>query len=196
MNVERETRERIVLAALELFLAYGIKKTTMDEVASQSGVTRVTVYRYFGGKKQLVHAAFMCIISAFQRAQADIYREHSQQVEGYLDRIGEELAALPKGDLPKRLDELRRLYPDIWNEFRETRRAAIKKIFERLYKVADGQGLLRKDLNREVVRAYFAEAVIKVMESPSLVSLNLSSAEIYSTVKTIFLHGVLKEQGK
>jgi AcrR family transcriptional regulator len=192
MSVEGETRERVVLAAVELFLAHGVKKTTMGEVASQAGVTRVTVYRHFGGKKQLVRAAFMHILSAFQEAQEDIYQEQSQDVESYLDRIGAGLAALPPGDLPTRLAELSRLYPDVWRAFRETRLAVVEKIFQRLFEVAGEQGLLREGLRREVVQAYFMEAVVNVMESQSLVDLNLSPAEIYATVKAIFLHGILK----
>jgi len=136
----------------------------------------------------------MRIVSAFQKVQEDIYREQSQEVEGYPDHIGEELTALPRGDLPTRLDELRCLYPDIWKEFRETRLGIVEKIFDGLFEAAGSQGLLREGLNYEVVQAYFMEAVVNVMESQSLVSLNLSPAEIYSTVKAIFLHVVLKEK--
>jgi len=192
MSAERETRERIVLAAIALFFSHGIKKTTMDEVASQAGVTRVTVYRHFGGKKQLVRAAFNHILSVFQEVREDIYREQNQGVEGYLDRIGAGLAALPQGDLPTRLAELGRLYPDVGREFRKTRLAIVAKIFDRLFEVAGSQELLREGLRREVVQAYFIEAVVNVMESQSLVALNLSPAEIYATVKAIFLHGILK----
>ena len=39
----------------------------------------------------------------------------------------------------------------------------------------------------------FIEAVVNIVENPQLVSLNLSPAEIYHTVKAIFLHGILQE---
>ena len=192
MNTERETQERIVLAAIGLFLAQGIKKTTMDDVAVQTGVTRVTVYRYFSRKKQLVRAAFMRIILVFREVQEDIYQEQSRDVGGCLDRIGAGLEALPRGDLPARMKELSRLYPEVWREFRETRVATMREIFDRLFEVASNQGLLREGLNREVIQAFFTEAVVNVMESQSLIALNLPPADIYSTVKAIFLHGILK----
>ena len=192
MNTERETQKRIVLAAIGLFLAQGIKKTTMDDVAVQTGVTRVTVYRYFSRKKQLVRAAFMRIILMFREVQEDIYQEQSRDVEGCLDRIGAGIEALPRGDLPARMKELSRLYPDVWREFHETRIATVREIFDRLFEVASSQGLLREGLNREVIQAYFMEAVVNVMKSQSLIALGLSPAEIYSTVKAIFLHGILK----
>lgn len=192
MDTKEETRERIILAALGLFLAQGIKKTTMDDVAVHTGITRVTVYRYFGEKKQLVRTAFMRIVSVFHKVREDIYQEQSRDVEKYIGRIGAELATLPKGDLPSRMEELGRLYPDILDEFHQARLAAIGKIFDCLFKVATEQGLLRERLNQAVVQTFFIETVVKVMESPNLLALNLSSAEIYSTVKAIFLHGILK----
>lgn len=192
MVMERNTQDRITLAALEVFLAQGIKKTTVDEVASQAGVTRVTVYRYLGGKKQLVRAAFMRIISSFQDVQDELDRHPSQDIKAYLDCMVQGLAALPKGDLPTRMDELGRLYPDVLGEFHEARLAAIGGIFDRLFETAEGQGLLRENLNRAVTQAYFMDAVVKVMESPSLISLDLAPTEIFATVKTIFLHGILK----
>lgn len=193
MSLEEETQEKIVLAASALFFTQGIKKTTMEEVAIQAGVTRVTVYRYFNGKKQLVRAAFTRIVAAIQKVQADVYQEQIRDVEKYIDRLGAELAALPQGDLPARMEELGRLYPDTLTEFHQARRAAIGKIFDRLFEIATEQGLLREALNQAVIQAYFVEAVVKVMESPGLLAQNLSSEEIFLTVKTIFLHGILKK---
>jgi TetR/AcrR family transcriptional repressor of mexJK operon len=46
----------IVKAALELFLEQGYAATSMDAVASQAGVTKQTVYRYYPSKEDLFTA--------------------------------------------------------------------------------------------------------------------------------------------
>jgi AcrR family transcriptional regulator len=48
--------ERILDAALELAAASGFRHLTMDEVAARAGVGRMTVYRRFGSRAQLVDA--------------------------------------------------------------------------------------------------------------------------------------------
>lgn len=196
MSDEFETQNRIILAALELFLSQGIKKTNVDEVAVQAGVTRVTVYRHFGNKKKLVEAAFLHIISAFQNVQTSIAQTQELDVEKCLDSIEAGLAALPQGDLPTSLDELKRLYPDIFSKFHETRVAVDKAIFDHLFEVGRQQGLLREGLNQNIVRVFFMEFVVNLVESPQLVALNMSPVEIYANVKSIFLHGILKENKK
>ncbi len=193
MDTTSETQERIVLTALRLFLAQGIKKTAMSEVAEQAGVTRVTAYRYFGDKKSLVRAAFMRPVTVFKQVQEAITREKEHNIETCLDTIGLGLAALPQGDLPTRLDELNRLFPDIADEFHTTRLGVVKSIFDRLFATARERDLLRDGVRQEIIEVVFMEAATNALENPRLVALNLSSSEIYNSVKNIFLYGILKE---
>lgn len=48
--------ERILDAALALSAAGGVRRLTMDAVASRAGVGRMTVYRRFGDRERLVEA--------------------------------------------------------------------------------------------------------------------------------------------
>ena len=50
-------RERILDATLVSLARYGVAKTTLEDVAKEAGCARATVYRYFGGKQQLLDAA-------------------------------------------------------------------------------------------------------------------------------------------
>ena len=47
-------RRRIFKAALGCFERYGLRRTTMDDVAAAAGVSRKTVYNYFTNKAGLV----------------------------------------------------------------------------------------------------------------------------------------------
>jgi AcrR family transcriptional regulator len=46
--------ERAVQATLACVARHGLAKTTFDDVAREAGCARATLYRYFGGKRQLV----------------------------------------------------------------------------------------------------------------------------------------------
>ncbi len=49
-------RERILLTAHELFYRDGIRATGIDRVIAESGVTKVTFYRHFPSKNDLIRA--------------------------------------------------------------------------------------------------------------------------------------------
>jgi AcrR family transcriptional regulator len=46
--------DRAVQAMLACVARHGLAKTTFDDVAREAGCARATLYRYFGGKRQLV----------------------------------------------------------------------------------------------------------------------------------------------
>lgn len=49
----------ILEAALEQFALTGIRRTSTDDVARRAGVNRATLYRRFGGREQLLAAAYL-----------------------------------------------------------------------------------------------------------------------------------------
>ena len=50
------TRERILAVANELFYAHGIRATSADRIIDEVGITKVTFYRHFRTKSELVVA--------------------------------------------------------------------------------------------------------------------------------------------
>jgi AcrR family transcriptional regulator len=53
------TTDRVVSGALAQFEDFGIRRTTMEDVARRAGVARVTVYRRFATKERLVEAVVL-----------------------------------------------------------------------------------------------------------------------------------------
>src|ERR1700744_4673256 len=49
-------RERILLTAHDLFYGEGVRATGIDRVIAESGVTKVTFYRHFPSKNDLIRA--------------------------------------------------------------------------------------------------------------------------------------------
>lgn len=54
---KQETRERIVDAAVELFVSQGYDATTVDQIAAAADVARGTFFNHFPGKEDVTHAA-------------------------------------------------------------------------------------------------------------------------------------------
>jgi AcrR family transcriptional regulator len=186
------TVERIARAALQLIAQQGAKKSDLDEVARLAGVTRVTVYRHFGDKQGLVRAACLLISDCFARASAEFPADAPPDMDARLLQLGADLRELPQGNLLQRLDEISRLYPDVYHAFRAAREQALDRLLEMLLESARRDGTLRDDLHADVVRAVFRSAVIGLIENPALISSNVSLADVLTNVQEIFSHGILK----
>ncbi len=51
---EIDTKDRILKGALELFLKYGVRSVSMDDVARHLSVSKKTLYQYFADKDEIV----------------------------------------------------------------------------------------------------------------------------------------------
>jgi AcrR family transcriptional regulator len=70
------TTDRIIDAALRQFELFGVARSTVEQITKRSGLSRVTLYRRFPGKQQLVEAVVL------------------REVRLFLDRLDERLDQL------------------------------------------------------------------------------------------------------
>jgi hypothetical protein len=90
------------------------------------------------------------------------------------------------------LEEVSRIYPDVYQEFRDARQTAIDEIFQQALATASRAGTLRENLNRDVLKAIFWAGVVGLLENPALISSHVPLGEIFSTVTDVFRFGILK----
>lgn len=193
MDVD-QTEQRILLAALKTLLQQGVKRSSLVDIAFEAGVTRITTYRYFGGKTGLVKAVCGHLAGIFRRVAEGTPQDSSIQIDARLARLAQELACLPPGNPLSLFDEIRRLYPAIFEEFRLARETALNQIFEQAVAAAAHEDRLRDGINLQVVRAMFWALVVGLVETPpkELIAAEVPYVEICQTITAVLRHGILK----
>ena len=83
--------QRVLEAASRMFYERGIRAVGVDAIAEEAGVTKVTIYKNFGSKDELV--------AAYLRARDERWR-------GWLEEAVERRAGSPKGKLLAVFDAL------------------------------------------------------------------------------------------
>ncbi len=56
-----EREEKIVDAAIRVIIRYGMKRTTMNDIAEEAGISRQTLYTVFSGKEEVLQATIRLI---------------------------------------------------------------------------------------------------------------------------------------
>ena len=82
-----DARERILAAAERCIDRHGIRKTTMDDIASEVGLSRPSVYRYFADRDDLL----IELISRHARALLDRARKSVARQTTLQDQIVESI---------------------------------------------------------------------------------------------------------
>ena len=87
-----ETSERILEAALSQFEAFGLRRSTIEDVARRLGIGRVTIYRRFPRKELLIEAVILRELRKFlaelERAVAPYATTDDRLVEGFAFTLG------------------------------------------------------------------------------------------------------------
>ena len=82
------TTERILDAALAQFTQFGMRRTSMDDIAKRAGVTRVTVYRRFRTRDQLIavtiHREYLRFLAILDPAIKGLPTMEERITEGFL----------------------------------------------------------------------------------------------------------------
>jgi AcrR family transcriptional regulator len=80
--------ERVLDGALEQFLKFGLRRSTMEDVAKRAGLSRITIYRRFPTKRDLVVAVIMRearrALHAIDSAVAPLSKIEDRFVEGFV----------------------------------------------------------------------------------------------------------------
>ncbi|MGB2246564.1 MAG: TetR/AcrR family transcriptional regulator [Alcanivorax sediminis] len=78
-----KTYQKLLDSGLELFTEFGLRRTTMEDVATKAGVGRATAYRRFSDKDQLIQVV---ILRECQRELSKI-EDDLRSIEGGLERV-------------------------------------------------------------------------------------------------------------
>ncbi|MEV5983845.1 TetR family transcriptional regulator [Streptomyces sp. NPDC052051] len=156
---KQRTRDALLHAALELFLAQGYERTTVDEIAEAVDVSQRTFFRYFAGKEEAVFFAQSVTEARFldavrQRPPHEAPLEALRQaVLEVWDALGEVVGQLLPPELHLRVCRLIESTPALLAT--QLRRSA--ELEERLAEViAEREGLdLDKDPRPRVAVAVF-----------------------------------------
>ncbi|MGI9430789.1 MAG: TetR/AcrR family transcriptional regulator, partial [Myxococcota bacterium] len=76
-----DARDRLLDAAVCCIQRYGREKTGLSDIASEAGVTRRTVYRYFENRDALISAALVRGVQTFTTRAREIMADQATPAE-------------------------------------------------------------------------------------------------------------------
>src|ERR1700694_3874708 len=89
-------RDRILAAARELFYRHGIRAVGVDAIAEAAGTNKMTLYRHFGSKDDLVAAYLRQSASEADGCWAEFEQAHPgdarAQLRAWLEEMAEHVA--------------------------------------------------------------------------------------------------------
>src|SRR3977135_4741709 len=80
----RRPRERILLAARDLFHRHGIRGVGVETIAEAAGTNKMTLYRHFDSKDDLIVAYLRGVALEVDEMWRDFERDHPRDMQAQL----------------------------------------------------------------------------------------------------------------
>ncbi len=189
-------KQQLILSkAKELFMKYGIRSISMDDLARELGISKKTLYQHIKDKKELIRQIMEYDMEEFNKKVENI-TENAENAMEVIVKINEEMLKIIS-QLPSNVKyDLKKYYPDIADNINKE---MDKKMFEAIVKnIKRGQkeGIFRKDIVPEII------AKLQIIRSKALfngsyqdIEASYSKAEIIKETFKYHIYGITTKKG-
>lgn len=186
--------KNIMSKVRELYMKYGIKSITMDDVARELGISKKTLYQYVNDKNDLVGKFVDNEIDQRQKEICKCFRIGFNAIEELFE------ISMFMNDMIKKLNsateyDLKKYYPSHYEKAINAKREGIYNYILVNLKKGINEGLYRKELNKEVI----AKVYLWRSENAHLDELftveEFTSKKLFIELLTYHIRGIATEEG-
>ncbi|HRT67178.1 MAG TPA: TetR/AcrR family transcriptional regulator [Bacteroidota bacterium] len=195
MNVD--LKERIIQNSIGLFCQNGLRNVNTDLIAQEVGISKRTLYEVFPSKEQLIKDVLLNLMNTIQQ---EVQKLNTVIDEGSEDNFIYVFQHLMKvisdvlNNFTKQImTDLKRYYPDIWENIRAFRVVGMREEFFKIFKYGQSKGFIRDDINVDLIYYIFLFSIDNIM-TPDIISvLPMSMNDTLKSIFDIFLKGIITE---
>ncbi len=190
-----EVKERILEKATDLFMRYGIRSITMDEIATSLGISKKTIYQFFKDKDELVFAVIEQETGENETECVD-FRNNAVDAVHEIFLAVENLDELLRYTNPLVLYDLEKYHPRAYRKIKDFKVEFLHTATVENLRRGIEEGLYRSDLQKDIVARSRVESAFFVFNPDMFPHGKYSMSEVNFELAILFLHGVVSEKGK
>lgn len=186
--------KEIIAKVSDLYMKYGIKSISMDDVARELGISKKTIYQHFKDKDDLVNSVISYKMDSQHQEMQKICKLKVNAIEELL-MVSKLIIHLLQNANPSASYDLQKYYPEIWKNISRDRRDHIYKQISDNMKRGIKEGLYRSDLNIDII-AHFYLFRLEMSNTLNLIVENkYSYEEIFNNFFNYHIRGIANQKG-
>ncbi len=193
-NITDQTALEILQGASELFMRYGVKSITMDEIARHLSVSKKTIYQHFADKDELV-ITFTKVVLQQQKAEISALENEEIDVLEGLFKMSEYMRTKVCNINQGLLFDLKKYFPVAWKIFLDHKRSFLKNHIKTIIERGVKEGYFRPTINAEVMARLRMEQVELPFNPEIFPAEEFNITEIHIQFFEHFVYGICTLKG-
>ncbi|WP_442264462.1 TetR/AcrR family transcriptional regulator [Tenacibaculum sp. ZS6-P6] len=157
-------RDKIINKAGEMFLTLGFKSVTMDDISSELGISKKTLYKFFSNKASLVDASCSTIHQSIEET-IDFIKSNEYNAIAEEFAIKAIFKEMFKNAKTSPMYQLRKFYPEIYTKLMEREVCMFKDCNKDNLQKGIEQGLYRAEIELPLITDFYFTLIFGFFES-------------------------------
>jgi len=191
MNAEMDY---IIEKVSELYIKYGIKSITMDDVAIELGISKKTLYQHVSDKDDLVGKFIDNEINIRKDQICKCMRAENNAVEEFIE-ISASMNKIIRNQNPATEHDLKKYYPHHFQKIEKVRREGIYSYILLNLKKGKEEGLYRKELNDETIGKLYLSRVESIHMNNLFTIEEFTSRKLFLELLAYHIRGISTQKG-
>lgn len=190
-----EPQERIANKAHELFMRYGIRSVSMDEVANHLGMSKKTIYQFYADKDALVEDVIDLQINANQ-SECNMHKLKSENAIHEIFMAVDMMLEVLTNINPNVIFDLEKYHPKAFKKHTEFKNKFLYTIIKQNLDQGKEQGLYREDINSDILARFRLASTFLIFNPELFPHGKHSISAIINEMTDNFLYGLATNKGQ
>ncbi len=191
---QAELKEQILGKSDELFIRYGIKSISMDDLARELGISKKTLYQFVDNKADLIQQVFQRRISQ-EKALMARFREDAEDAIDEMLRLARYVIGVLREISPTTVYDLQKYYREVWEKMEALQQQHVFEIILENLKRGMDQGLYRENLNPEIIAKLYVAKTSMVADKDFFPSAEYNMGTLFQEYFRYHIYGIASPKG-
>ncbi|RLD22732.1 MAG: hypothetical protein DRI69_00300 [Bacteroidetes bacterium] len=188
------SREEVLEGAKELFLRYGIKSITMDDVAREMGISKKTLYQHVKNKTDLIERIIHQHIHDEKKCLSELPGQAHDAIEQVL-MIAQYVVQILRGMRPTTMFDLKKYYRECWNMMEEFQHEYMYEMIRGNIEQGVKEGLYKDDLDADIIAKLYIGKTMLLTDEKLFPVGEYDRDKLFTEFIQYHLRGIVSEKG-
>lgn len=180
-------RGRIAESALNQILKHGLRKFTIDDITTDLGISKKTIYKNFASKSQIIE----CVLDTYVTEELAMQEKVMASTQSFRERFEALILPAEQQSIPTQvLAELQQFYPELWDKCAEAVHITRNKILQ-IYAEGMRNGEIRSDIHPAVIDLVVKNAIDGALDYRFLSENDIGMVQALKSIKSMVLYGIM-----
>lgn len=193
-NTVKGKLEALIPQVISIFMTYGIKSVTMDDIARHLRMSKKTLYQFVTDKHDLVEKCMMHDCSLHDTGIRRITSENYNAIDENIE-ISKFIMQQLKGIHPSIFYDMEKYYPRAWALMQDTREGLAAEVIRANIIKGMSEGYFRPDIHVEIMTRLWIARMNVIFDPKHFPMQEFNIAEVYAQMFTHQIRGLATEKG-